>query len=337
MSIQSTIEAAAATLPPSLARVAAAIRENPSVVIDMTINELARSATTSVASVVRFCRAIGFSGYAPLRMALATELGKEAAQFSARGAFGSEISDEDTLSEAVSKLASLELLAIEETVARLDFDVLEAAIDAVDRADRILIFGIGASQFVAEDLAHKLLRVAGMPTSPPIRTKRSPRPSCRPPPRSPSGSRMRAPPRRRCASWRRRVPTRGDHRSHVGQGLPLAGAADHALFTRVRESTFRAGAMVSGSRSWRSSTACSSASRSAVSPKPSTRCAGPARPPAPSATELAPASSPRFDTTRPAADRHISVMKRSTYLSTFLNIVAILATPRRREDDDVDV
>ena len=169
MSIQSTIEAAAATLPPSLARVAAAIRENPSVVIDMTINELAEECHTSVASVVRFCRAIGFSGYAPLRMALATELGKEAAQFSARGAFGSEISDEDTLSEAVSKLASLELLAIEETVARLDFDVLEAAIDAVDRADRILIFGIGASQFVAEDLAHKLLRVgrnAHVPSDP---------------------------------------------------------------------------------------------------------------------------------------------------------------------------
>ncbi|WP_244632458.1 MurR/RpiR family transcriptional regulator [Microbacterium sp. Se63.02b] len=159
MSIQSTIEAAASTLPPSLARIAAVVRENPSIVIDKTINELAEECHTSVASVVRFCRAIGFSGYAPLRMALATELGKEAAQFSARGAYGSEISDEDSLQEAVSKLAALELLAIEETVARLDFDVLEAAIDAIDGADRILLYGIGASQFVAEDLAHKLLRV----------------------------------------------------------------------------------------------------------------------------------------------------------------------------------
>ena len=75
MSIQSTIEAAASTLTPSLARIALVVRENPSVVIDNTINELAAECDTSVASVVRFCRAIGFSGYAPLRMALAAELG----------------------------------------------------------------------------------------------------------------------------------------------------------------------------------------------------------------------------------------------------------------------
>src|SRR5690606_37844352 len=98
-------------------------------------------------------------GYAPLRMALATELGKEAAQVSARGPLGSEISDEDSLREAVSKLAALALLAIEETVEQLDFDALEAAITDIDRAERILLYGIGASQFVAEDLAHKLLRV----------------------------------------------------------------------------------------------------------------------------------------------------------------------------------
>lgn len=246
MSIQSTIEAAASTLPPSLARVAAAIQENPSVVIDKTINELAEESHTSVASVVRFCRAIGFSGYAPLRMALATELGKEAAQFSARGAFGSEISDDDTLREAVSKLAALELLAIEETVARLDFTVLEAAIDAVDGADRILLFGIGASQFVAEDLAHKLLRVGR------------------------NAHVLSDPHEAIAATVLHTSPTVAIGFSHAGATVetvrflqtarangvatiavtsakdsPLAQAADHALFTEVRESAFRAGAMVS--------------------------------------------------------------------------------------------
>lgn len=246
MSIQSTIEAAASSLPPSLSRIAAAIREQPSIVIDMTINELAQECRTSVASVVRFCRAIGFSGYAALRMALATELGKEAAQFSARGAFGSEISDADTLQEAVSKLAALELLAIEETVARLDFDVLEAAITAIDGADRILLYGIGASQFVAEDLAHKLLRVG-------------------------RNAHVLADPHEAVAATvLQTAPTVAIGFSHSGATIetvrfletarrngaatiavtsakdsPLARAADHALFTEVRESSFRAGAMVS--------------------------------------------------------------------------------------------
>jgi len=246
MSIQSTIEAAAASLPPSLARVASVIRENPSIVIDMTINELADACSTSVASVVRFCRAIGFSGYAPLRMALATELGKEAAQFSTRGAFGSEISDEDSLSEAVSKLAALELLAIEETVAQLDFDVLEAAITDIDAADRILLYGIGASQFVAEDLAHKLLRVgrnAHVLTDPHeaiaatvLNTGATVAVGFSHSGMTPETLRFILTASRNGAATIAVTSAKGS---------PLAAAADHALFTEVRESTFRAGAMVS--------------------------------------------------------------------------------------------
>ncbi|WP_194420128.1 MurR/RpiR family transcriptional regulator [Microbacterium abyssi] len=246
MSIQSTIEAAASTLPPSLARIATVVRENPSTVIDLTINELAERCSTSVASVVRFCRAIGFSGYAPLRMALATELGKESAQFSARGAFGSEISDDDTLRAAVSKLAALELLAIEETVGNLDFTVLDAAISDIDAADRILLYGIGASQFIAEDLAHKLLRVgrnAHVITDPHeaiastvLNTGRTVAIGF-----SHSGTTVETV---------RFLKTAGASGAATvamtsAKGSPLALAADHALFTVVRESTFRAGAMVS--------------------------------------------------------------------------------------------
>src|SRR5690606_10038521 len=81
MSIQSTIEAAVGSLSPSLRRIAETIRERPNLVLDSTINELAAECGTSVASVVRFCQAIGMAGYAQLRVALATELGKESAQF----------------------------------------------------------------------------------------------------------------------------------------------------------------------------------------------------------------------------------------------------------------
>lgn len=159
MSIQTTIASAAETLPPSLARIARTITADPSIVVDSTITEIAATCATSVASVVRFCRAVGVGGYAALRMALATELGRESAQFSASGGFGAEISAADTLREATAKVASLELLAIEETIANLDYEALSAAVDAIDSADRILLFGIGASGLVAADLGRKLLRI----------------------------------------------------------------------------------------------------------------------------------------------------------------------------------
>lgn len=159
MGIQSTIEASAASFTPTMRRIAAAIRDNPAMVLDMTITEIAAACGTSVASVVRFCRALGVSGYAELRMALATELGKEAAQFGAGLTLGAEIARTDTLEEMAAKVASLEMLAIEETVSDLDFKALERVVAALDKAQRILLFGIGASHFVAQDLHHKLFRV----------------------------------------------------------------------------------------------------------------------------------------------------------------------------------
>lgn len=159
MGIQSNIEASAATFTPTMRRIAVAIRNDPSIVLEMTISEIAKVCDTSVASVVRFCRAIGVGGYAELRMALAAELGKEAAQFGSGLALGAEIARTDTLEEMSAKVASLEMLAIEETVASLNFKTLRRVVAAIDKAHRVLLFGIGASHFVAQDLHHKLFRI----------------------------------------------------------------------------------------------------------------------------------------------------------------------------------
>jgi DNA-binding MurR/RpiR family transcriptional regulator len=159
MGIQSTIEATAPTLTPAMRRIAKAIRDNPAIVLENTISQIAEACSTSVASVVRFCRAVGVSGYAELRMSLATELGKEAAKFGSGLTLGAEIARTDTLEEMAAKVASLEMLAIEETVSSIDFKALDRVVVALDKAQRILLFGIGASHFVAQDLHHKLFRI----------------------------------------------------------------------------------------------------------------------------------------------------------------------------------
>ena len=246
LSIQSTIDAVVPSLSPSLLRIAQSVRERPAVVIDMTINELAEACSTSVASVVRFCQAIGFAGYAPLRMALATELGKESVQFAAQTGFGADIARDDTLAQMASKLASLEMLAIEETVGGLDFDVLARVVDAIDGASRILLYGVGASQFVGEDLGHKLLRIG-------------------------RNAVVISDPHEAVAAASLIIEgTVAIGFSHLGEtkeclrfvqvaaesgaitvgltaakGSSLAAAVDLPLFTEVRETAFRAGAMVS--------------------------------------------------------------------------------------------
>ena len=159
MGIQTTIETLQPSLTPATRRIADAIRDNPGMVLEMTISQIAQACGTSVASVVRFCRALGVGGYPELRMSLAAELARELAQFGAGLTLGAEMARTDTLEEMASKVASLEMLAIEETVSSLDFNALRRVVRALEKAQRILLFGIGASHFVAQDLHHKLFRV----------------------------------------------------------------------------------------------------------------------------------------------------------------------------------
>src|SRR4051795_12842286 len=67
-------------LPPATLRVAQVVLDDPRVVLDLPINELAERASTSPATVTRFCRQIGYSGYGALRMEVATELGRTSAR-----------------------------------------------------------------------------------------------------------------------------------------------------------------------------------------------------------------------------------------------------------------
>jgi DNA-binding MurR/RpiR family transcriptional regulator len=246
MSIQSTIEAALPTLSPSERRVAEAIRANPALVLDQTINEVAAAATTSVATVVRFCRAIGIGGYTHLRVQLAAELGKESAQFGDATAFGADIGREDGLPEAIAMIARLEQLAIAETIGNLDLAQIERVAQALDQASRVLMFGVSASFFVAEDLQLKLLRIGRNAFCPRDAHEGWELASLATPHTvaiafSNSGE---TPETVRFADLARRH----DARLVVVTGAPhsaLARLGDEVVVTAAREPTLRAGAMVS--------------------------------------------------------------------------------------------
>lgn len=246
MSVQTTIAAASDTLPPSLARIARVIAQTPSIVVDSTITELASTCETSVASVIRFCRAIGIDGYATLRRAVAAELGRESAQFRASSGFGSEISAADSLRQATAKIAALELLAIEETIAALDYDALARAVEAVDIADRIVLFGVGASGLVAADLGQKLLRIGRLAVVASdsheatavaaLGSRRSVAIGL-----SHSGT------TRETVTFLQSARSAGSVTIAISGNAasPFVADADHALLTHAREPRLRAGAMVS--------------------------------------------------------------------------------------------
>jgi DNA-binding MurR/RpiR family transcriptional regulator len=231
-------------LAPAEQRVAAAVVHDPAGVAAKTISELAEACRTSGTTVIRFCRAMGFGGYPELRLALAAAA--QAGRVSGWEDIGSDIGPHDALDEVIKKIAHADARAVEETGAQLSAEALGAVVDAVVRARRIDIYGVGASAFVALDLQQKLHRIERL---------------------------VYAWPDPHVAVTSAALLRRGDVAigiSHTGMtadtvgsldearkqqattvaitnfpGSPIARVADHVLTTAARETTFRSGAMAS--------------------------------------------------------------------------------------------
>ena len=246
MSIQSRIEASAAGFTPVMRRIAEVIRQNPALVRDKPISEFAVLCRTSVASIVRFCQSLGLSGYPELRMTIATELGRETAQFGTTLTLGAELAQSDSLKEMAAKVAALEMMAIEETVSAIDFKALGRIVSALDRAQRILLFGIGASQFVAQDLHHKLFRI-GRNAFLMADTHEAWTAALLSPPRTVALGFSHSGVTADTIRYLEIARENGAHTVAI-TGVPespLARIAHDALIAHARESTLRAGAMVS--------------------------------------------------------------------------------------------
>ncbi len=146
-------------LAPAERRVAEAIIAAPGEIAGLSIGLLAKRCGTSEATVVRFCKRVGFAGYPELRLALASESGRSAARGEPSRLVDLDIGPDDDLAELVAKVGAVDAQAIGETVAHLDLASLARVVDAIGRADRIELYGIGASGLVASDLEQKLRRI----------------------------------------------------------------------------------------------------------------------------------------------------------------------------------
>lgn len=146
------------SLPDALQRVAAQILEDPDAATRASIADLAERAGTSTATVTRFCRVLGFSGYAELRVALAAEGGRaEQARWATD--IDREIEPGDPLDRVLGVVASADSRAIQETAARLDLDRIDRVAGAVAEAGRVELVGLGSSGTAARELAFRLERI----------------------------------------------------------------------------------------------------------------------------------------------------------------------------------
>lgn len=113
----------------------------------MSITGLAESSGVSEASITRFCRSLGLSGYNNLKLALAkaayvTDIGDPSDN-------PDTITSEDTPGSIFRKLYDANVLSLNETMELLDETALIKAVDLLCAADRVFCFGQGGSMVMA--------------------------------------------------------------------------------------------------------------------------------------------------------------------------------------------
>lgn len=140
------------------AAIATCVLNNPKDVAHMNISQLADYSETSVASVVRFSKAIGYKGYPEFRMALVSEVSRIGFTASKAAELDSGITISDSLEEIIRKISQADAQAIQTTAERIDIDSFAKTVDAWDKAQTIGIFGLVSSGYVAMDLSLKLNR-----------------------------------------------------------------------------------------------------------------------------------------------------------------------------------
>lgn len=153
MNLLQHIAQSATQLRKSELKVANHVLKNPAAAMHSSMAELARDVGVSEPTIVRFCRAIGCSGFQDLKLKLAQSL-------AAGASFGQfAITETDSVTDFSLKIFDTTLHTLMEVRERLDVLCLEHAINAVSNAKRVEFYGFGASGAVAADAQHKFFRL----------------------------------------------------------------------------------------------------------------------------------------------------------------------------------
>ena len=148
--ISLTIKRLYPTMGKAEKQVADWIEKNPKKIISLSIVELAEQCGCSEATIVRFSKRLGMSGFQELKISLAAEGGG--------AAVSTHIQKQDSPFEMFEKVSNDIFLSLEKTRQVLDPAGLKKAADALCAAGKIALFGLGNSASVANDGAHKFLR-----------------------------------------------------------------------------------------------------------------------------------------------------------------------------------
>lgn len=138
--------------------VADALLAEPNAIIMRSITEYASYISSSTATVTRFCKRLGISGFSELRLLVANSINNEISSLRKDNEkFNLEAAN--SVEEILNAVTCNAISSIEELHKIVNSSIIQKAVDIILSSRNILLTGIGASALVATDLHQKLTRL----------------------------------------------------------------------------------------------------------------------------------------------------------------------------------
>lgn len=131
------------------------INENPNECVDKSISELASKVSIGEATITRFSRKLGFTGYQELKRNIAKYMFKE----NEVNRINIRVGLEESVKETAEKIFENNLKAMKESIKILDEKKIFEIRELILEAQKIFFFGIGDSGIVATQAGYKFMRI----------------------------------------------------------------------------------------------------------------------------------------------------------------------------------
>ncbi|MCD8800065.1 MurR/RpiR family transcriptional regulator [Mammaliicoccus sciuri] len=134
-------------------RIAEYFIEHPEKTINLSAKELGKLTNTSAASVIRCTHKLEFKGFTDLKLAISRYLPQH------EQSIYQEIKQDETVDSISKKLITRASHTLEMTEKNISSKHIEQVVDQLYDTDMIIVFGVGASSLVAQDLYQKFTRI----------------------------------------------------------------------------------------------------------------------------------------------------------------------------------
>jgi DNA-binding MurR/RpiR family transcriptional regulator len=117
-------------------------------IIYMSVTELAERIGVGESTILRFCRKVGYKGYQDFKLNVAQYLGA-----------GQLEKQTDQSQSLMEKVETTLINSIKKSTLLIEEETVEAAVDLLAGANRVLFFGVGSSGVAAVEAKHRFMRI----------------------------------------------------------------------------------------------------------------------------------------------------------------------------------